>query len=88
MKYLFLLATVTVFSSVSAQNDEVFYLQKQIKKKLEKRVTGFPNYQSSIPVQPQKDLAYILPGGNKVSTLPQDNMPCIIPDMSQLKCLV
>ena len=83
MKYLFLLAAITTFSFVSAQNDEVYYLQKQIKTKLHKKITGFPNYQSSISVQPQKEVTYILPDGNNVSVLPQDNMPCIKPDMSQ-----
>jgi hypothetical protein len=83
MKYLFLLAGIITFSFVSAQNDEVYYLQKQIKKKTGLKITSLPNYQFSIPIQPKKDLVYTLPDGNKVSALPQDNMPCIIPDMSQ-----
>ena len=83
MKYLFLLAAITTFSFVSAQKDEVYYFQKQIITKLEKKTTGFPNYPSSIPIQPQKKITYILPEGNNVSFLPQDNMPCIKPDMSQ-----
>ena len=83
MKYLFLLAGITTFSFVSAQNDEVYYLQKQIKKKRGLKITSLPNYQSSIPIQPEKDLVYTLPDGNKVAALPQDNMPCIMPDMSQ-----
>lgn len=83
MKYLFLLAGILAFGFVSAQKDEVYYLQKQIKKKLGKKITEFPNYQSSIPVRPQKEVTYILPDGNNVSVLPQDNMPCIKPDMSQ-----
>ena len=83
MKYLFLIAGILVFALASAQKDEVYYLQKQVKKKLEKKITGFPNYQSSIALQPQKDIAYFLPNGNKISALPLDNMPCIMPDMSQ-----
>lgn len=83
MKYLFLLAGITTFSFVSAQNNEVYYLQKQIKKKPGLKIASLSNYQSSIPIQPQKDLTYILPDGNKVSALSQDNMPCIMPDMSQ-----
>ena len=83
MKYLFLLAGITTFSFVSAQNDEVYYLQKQIKKKPGLKITSLSNYQSSIPIQPKKDLVYTLADGNKISALPQDNMPCIMPDMSQ-----
>jgi len=83
MKYLFLIAGITIFSFVSAQNDEVYYLQKQIKKKPGLKIKGLPNYQSSIPIQPQKELVYTLPDGNKISALSQDNMPCIMPDMSQ-----
>jgi hypothetical protein len=28
-------------------------------------------------------LSHTLPNGNKVYLLPQDNMPCVVPDMSQ-----
>jgi len=83
MRYLFLLAGIATFSFVSAQNDEIYYLQKQIKKKPGLKIISLPNYQSSIPIQPKKDLVYTLPDGNKVSALPQDNMPCVMPDMSQ-----
>ena len=32
---------------------------------------------------PQAKLLYTLSNGNKVYSLPQDNMPCVVPDMSQ-----
>lgn len=81
MKYLFLLAFIAAFSFASAQKGDIFYLQKQIKKKLGKNVTT--NHQFSIPIPPQEDVAYTLPDGNKIYQLPQDNMPCIMPDMNQ-----
>jgi hypothetical protein len=33
--------------------------------------------------QPQEQLLYTLSNGNKLNLLPQDHMPCIIPDMTQ-----
>ena len=32
--------------------------------------------------KPQAKLSHVLPNGNKVYILPQDNMPCIVPNMS------
>ena len=89
MKYLFLIAGILVFGFVSAQNDEVYYLQKQLKKLQQKKIN--PLYKHQPPVAllpkdnflPENDIAYTLANGNKVSKLPQDNMPCIVPDMSQ-----
>ena len=49
-----------------------------------------PEYQPTFSFQLKKDIfpasketAFILPDGNKVALLDQDNMPCIKPDMMQ-----
>jgi hypothetical protein len=41
----------------------------------------FPNTLQS--PSPLGTLSHVLPNGNKVYMLPQDHMPCIVPDMSQ-----
>lgn len=38
---------------------------------------------SVTPVYPQAKLSHVLPNGNAVYKLPQDNMPCIVPDSSR-----
>ena len=90
MKYLFLIAGILVSGFVSAQNDEVYYLQKQLKKLQQKKINPLYKHQPLAALLPQKDkllskkdVAYTLPNGNKVSALYQDNMPCIVPDMRQ-----
>lgn len=89
MKYLFLLAGIAAFGFASAQKDELYYFKKQLEKKQQNSIVLLPKYQPPVLLLPQnnylpqKDIAYILPDGNKVSALPQDNMPCVMPDMNQ-----
>lgn len=88
MKYLLLLAGLAVFGFASAQEDALHYFQK----KLNKQNKAFmpPEYQSPFSLQlqknylsAQKENVFVLPDGNKVTLLAQDNMPCIKPDMSE-----
>lgn len=96
MKYLVLIAGIFIFGSVSAQNDEVYYLQKQLKKQQQKKINPLYKHQSPVALLLQKDnysdndVAYTLPDGNKVTALSQDKMPCVVPDMSQfnMPCIV
>lgn len=96
MKYLLLVAGIFIFGSVAAQNDEIYYLQKHIKKSQQKKTNSLLKHQSPVVLAPQlnnyseKDLTYTLPNGNKVITLSQDNMPCVGPDMTQfnMPCIV
>jgi len=37
---------------------------------------------NQVPAFPQAKLLHVLPNGNKVYKLPNDNMPCIVPDES------
>ena len=53
MKYLFLMAGIFIFGSVSAQNDEIYYLQKQLKKQQQKKIN--PLIKHTPPVLTQKD---------------------------------
>lgn len=58
--------------------------QKELKKS-QFRIHRFPekvmtSYQT-FSLQPL--LIHVLPNGNKVYALPQDHMPCVVPDMSQ-----
>jgi len=96
MKYLILIASIFIFGSVAAQNDEVYYLQKQLKKQQQKKINPLYKDQSPIALLPKKDsrsendVAYTLHNGNKIITLSQDNMPCVVPDMIQfnMPCIV
>jgi hypothetical protein len=37
---------------------------------------------NQVPAFPQARLSQVLPNGNKIYKLPQDQMPCIVPDTS------
>ena len=92
-KILFILGIVT-FSLASAQDNENPGL-KIIPPKSKSVPFLFPNgidtlwfHNSDVLNQtpqliPQSKLLYTLPNGNKVYSLPQDNMPCVVPDISQ-----
>jgi hypothetical protein len=80
MKYLFFISGVLIAGIAAAQNDDTYYLEKQLKHKNAKKNVVLPQYRSP---NPQTDIAYSLPNGNKVTSLQQDNMPCIVPDMSR-----
>lgn len=84
MKLAFLLISIGLFGIASAQD---YRYPGPFKKKYQPpfvyklspskspRLQSIPFATNSIP--------FILPNGNKVISLPQDNMPCIIPDMTQ-----
>ena len=96
MKKIFLLFGVAAFSSATAQQNDLFDIQKHIQKKqaegkkaAEKKLIlssffrPFENYNRYTTNKP--DLSYILPNGDKVVILGQDNMPCVVPDMRQFQ---
>jgi hypothetical protein len=84
MKKILLIAGILVFSFASAQQKDLFDIQQHIQEKIKES-----KLRSLVPKQPflypQSKLShpYTLPNGNKVYTLPLDNMPCVEPDMSQ-----
>src|SRR5579885_1400331 len=93
MKKIFLITGLAAFSIASAQQKDLFdiqkYLQKkQAKEKLQKMMDRFiPSNPSNLPppaihlssYPPQAKLSQTLSNGNKVYLLPMDNMPCIVP---------
>ena len=88
MKLLLSLIAVLFISSVSAQENQLFSAEEYLKKKrtesdrsienplLKKRPFVLPLPDSQAP------FSYSLYNGNTVYILPQDNMPCVVPDMS------
>ncbi len=96
MKKLTLLLTLTGFSfATSAQQNDFFDIQKYLQKKRKetkpviKPLFIKPSVQNQFnvfqtgKVNSQERLSYILSNGDKVYLLPQDNMPCITPGISQ-----
>ena len=84
MKSIFLLFAVATFSFASAQTD-TFWV-KPIPPKVKDYSSKLPQTYLVNPPQnliSNSRLLNALPNGNKVYALPQDNMPCIVPDMSQ-----
>jgi len=90
MKMIFLLLGVAGFTAASAQDKDLFDIQKHLQKKqgennkiLEKR--NFPKPPSKIApfTRLRARHSHILPNGDKLMLLTQDNMPCIVPDMKQ-----
>ncbi len=94
MKKIFLILAVTFCSAALAQDaTQLFNAEEYLNNK--RSVFNKPKTKSPIkikpgishfyaPVSPQAVLSHTLPNGNKVYLLPQDNMPCIMPDMQQL----
>lgn len=96
MKKIFLLFGIAAFSSASAQQNDLFDIQKQLQKKQAedkktvekntmllpfKKPTTYGNlYSGKIPEE-----YYTLRNGDKVVTLSLDNMPCVQPDMRQFQ---
>lgn len=91
MKKIFLIAGLAAFSFASAQQNNVFDIQKHLQKKqteerLQKLKEQFIPANPSPPTihlslyPPQAKLSQTLPNGNKVYLLPMDNMPCIAPE--------
>ena len=89
MKKLIILILITpIVIKVSAQQPKIgIDLENKFKHKLTNPVDSLnklfkTNIYSPFFVQKSK-LSYTLPNGDKVSYLPQDHMPCVVPDMSQ-----
>ena len=95
MKKIFLLFGVAAFSSATAQHNDLFDINKHIQKKrtegkkaAEKKlllssIKPFQHYNSYSTNK--ANLSYVLPNGDKVVILGQDNMPCVVPDMRQFQ---
>lgn len=99
MKKIFLLVGIAAFSSSTAQQKELFDINKYIQKKqVEKKKAAEKeklilhsfrtNYNTGNYYFSNKpDLTYTLSNGDRVITLLQDNMPCIVPDMKQFQTM-
>lgn len=94
MKKIFFFVSILGFSFVSAQQKGIFDIQKHLQQKFkqeqdqkqkEHALSFLKRNQLFLqwPSPPQARLSHILANGNKVYLLPQDNMPCIVPDMGQ-----
>ena len=82
--------------TASAQLNDFLDIQKQLLKKqkenkllykkpvIKLRVQNKLNYSQEVSPLNQGRLSHTLPNGDKVYLLSQDNMPCIVPDMSKL----
>ena len=76
----------------TAQQKDVFDIQRHLDKiSKDKKLPGAvfipfnktrPFINCGFPLYSQ-EISHILPNGDKVYTLSQDNMPCIVPDMRQ-----
>ncbi len=91
MKKIFLLFGVATFSSASAQQKDVFDVNRHIQGLLNKNKAAG---KSAGPVEINTyflkgshtsgvNLSHILPNGDKVYLLPQDNMPCVVPGINR-----
>lgn len=97
MKKIILIAGIFSFSCVTAQNNDLFnpkeYLERKAPRFLPKQGSFFnakPNKMTVyeiMPDMPEAKLSHTLSNGNKVFILPQDNMPCIVPDMNQFSAM-
>ena len=98
MKKVFLLFGIAAFSSASAQQNDLFDIQKHIQKKILKdKVKAKKNTQLVFEncfagpqvrkLRPNYFPDFILPNGDRVITLPIDNMPCVQPDMRQFQTM-
>ncbi len=97
MKRIALLLALTSFAvAASAQQNDFFDIQKHLQKRRKENkpvvnpLLTKPSLQNKFtffqPINPnnQEKLSHTLSNGDKVYLLSQDNMPCIIPDMSKL----
>lgn len=88
MKKTLLLMGIAGFYTATAQQKDVF----DINQYLLKHKPGI-NLQNKIQLRPGKTLkissnnkpedSYILPNGDKVVSLPQDRMPCVVPSLKE-----
>jgi len=90
MKKILFIISILAFWFACAQQNDFLDIQKQIEKRIKDdkkqkekqqlrdfRLISFHQQFS------QAKLLQVLPNGNKIYSLPLDNMPCIVPDMSQ-----
>jgi hypothetical protein len=86
MKRIFFVIAIGAFSFASAQNNNIdtFWLKTLPRKpKINSELPETYRYNITPQVLDQAKLLHTLPNGNKVYALPMDNMPCVVPDMSQ-----
>jgi hypothetical protein len=95
MKKIFLFFGVAAFTSASAQQNDFFDVDKHLQKKNKKLPVlsipktwnfSFPEFiQENFSVYPfnGSNNYTVLPHGNKIYSLSQDHMPCIVPDMKE-----
>jgi hypothetical protein len=83
MKKIFFIVAIAAFSFASAQNDN----KTIVSPKPGVNSSDIPNRFFINPPKPQLmvngQIVNTLPNGNKVYALPQDHMPCVVPDMTQ-----
>ena len=85
MKKIFLIAGILSFTAAVAQDNGSPKI-KVVPSKPKKNISSKPPVYF---VKPQTqllsnaELLNTLPNGNQVYALPQDNMPCVVPDVSQ-----
>jgi hypothetical protein len=95
MKKIFLLFGIAAFSSASAQQKDVFDINRHIRGFLDKKTSPekeikppvINNFISIVPYQQGMKLSYVLQNGDKVFILPNSNMPCVVPDMRQFSIM-
>jgi hypothetical protein len=91
MKKVFLLFGIAAFSTASAQQKDVFDINRHIQGFLDKKTSSRKvikpivanNFFSIGTYKPGMKLSYVLPNGDKIYLLPQDNMPCVAPGFPQ-----
>jgi hypothetical protein len=89
MKKFFLAAAIVSFCSVAAQENNFFNAEEYLKKKKVSPLPNDPITQKQketfvLPlVSPQAKYSYTLANGSKVYLLPQDNMPCVVPNRAE-----
>lgn len=96
MKKVFLFFGIAAFTSVSAQQNDLFDIQKHLLKKqaeenklVENKSINLPSIKPFIYNPPHLNNnpvdSYTLPNGDKVVISNLDNMPCVQPDMRQFQ---
>jgi molybdopterin converting factor small subunit len=91
MKKVFLLFGISAFSAASAQQNDVFDVNKHVQDFLKKKngiqknntPSLFDNFYTNGNTESPAKLSYTLSNGDKVYILPVDNMPCVVPGYSQ-----
>lgn len=83
MKYYMM--AVTLMAVITVTGQDTLSLNERDAWKLREMMGSKPRTYSYTPDTKLIDLAtlsHTLPNGNKVYALPQDNMPCVVPDIS------